>query len=334
MTQHLNLRAQFAHLNMAGLARSQSKRTKETKWTASQLLAEADRIPGNASHVKNPLPPNWLKGSRALVEARAETWRAQAREAGGKARLRATSPSVACAVVSWPREREHDWERYRDDVIAYFERTVAAERIPGVVEHLDESHQHIHVYFVPLDGEDFGAVHPGYAARARARKLKGNHVRVAYNEAMRRWQDDLYVATGKPHGLERASVRRMRLSRADYLSRKNAAKLKADAEAEARELLATASAEAKLAAQRMADANKAHRQLVNDAKLLDSERLRFAQEPAGMHAAALAQRDAEVKRLQKETAELRTALDAAMFRIRQYEEREAATKARRMTPGP
>ena len=96
---------------------------------------------------------------------------------------------------------------------------------------------------------------------------------------MRRWQDELYEATGKTHGLERVGVRRMRLSRADYMARENAAKHKADAEAEAREILAKASAESKLPAQRMADANKAHRQLVSDAKVLESERLRFAQEP-------------------------------------------------------
>lgn len=329
MAKELTIYAQFAHLNSAALRPARTTRGKDKNWSASQLLAEADRIPGNASHVEHPLPPNWLKGSRKLVEARAAAWREQAREAGGKARLRATSPSLACAVVSWPRAREAEWGRYRDSVIAHFKTTVGDERIPGVVEHLDESNQHIHVYFVPLDGEGFGVVHPGYAARVQARQSPGNHVRVAYVQAMKRWQDELYASTGEPHGLMRVGPKRERLSRSDHTARKRAADIKESADTEAAEVLARAREIQRQAEERLAMARRADSEVMRKVELLRHAQVRLAETPAGVLEAELLARDAELTRLREQIASLNTDLDAAQFRNREHDKRAAITPPRR-----
>ena len=223
--------AQFAHINHAGLKPANDQRGRDKKWTAKQILAEAARVPGNYAHVVNPQKPIWIIGSRSAVQLRQAAWRAQAREASGKARLRATSPSLACAVVSWPRGRELEWTAYRDDVISFQAWKCGPERLVGVVEHLDESHQHIHIYLVPLDGEPFGIVHPGIAARTAHRGVDGNHTRTAYIDAMVEWQDELWRATGQPHGLLRIGNARARLSRLEFTERMKSTKAAADAKA-------------------------------------------------------------------------------------------------------
>ena len=221
--------AQFAHINHAGLKPANDKRGRDKKWSAKQILAEAARVPGNYAHVVNPQEPIWLVGSKGAVQLRQAAWRAQAREASGKARLRATSPSLACAVVSWPRGREIEWTAYRDDVISFQAGKFGSGRLVGVVEHLDESHQHIHIYLVPLDGEPFGVVHPGIAARTAHRGVDGNHTRTAYIDAMVEWQDDLWRATGQSHGLLRIGKTRARLSRIEFTELKKSTKAAAEA---------------------------------------------------------------------------------------------------------
>lgn len=161
------------------------------------------------------------------MQQRQADWREQAREASGNARLRATSPSLACAVFSWPRGREPEWKAYRNAVIAYQLKKFGPGRVVGAVEHLDEANQHFHVYLVPFDGEPFGTVHPGIAARVHARALPGNHVRIAYAAAMVEWQDELWRETGRPHGLLRVGERHRRLTRVEF----NAKRLVSNAEA-------------------------------------------------------------------------------------------------------
>ena len=272
--------AQFAHINHAGLKASNNERGRDKKWTASKILAEAARVPGNIAHVLNPQKPRWIIGSREAVQQRQADWREQAREASGKARLRATSPSLACAVFSWPRGREPEWEAYRDAVIAYQLKKFGPKRVVGAVEHLDEANQHIHVYLVPFDGEPFGTVHPGIAARVRARALPENHVRIAYAAAMVEWQDELWREMGRPHGLLRVGERRKRLTRIEF----NAKTVVSNAEAkdvEAARRRKKVEADAAALAVRFTRLNEANAHLTNLQE-------RFAETPAGIMTKRLA----------------------------------------------
>jgi hypothetical protein len=331
----LNTRSQFAHLHMAAPERSRSAKSKEKKWTAKELVAEASRLPGNARHVERPLPPVWLKGSGKEVLDRATAWHAQAREAGGKARRRRTSPSLACAVVSWPDSRE-GWDAYRDDVVDYFERTYGDECVAGVVEHRDESHLHVHLYLIARDDEGFGTVHPGYAARQRARLEPDNRVGKAFIEAMRRWQDDLYSATGPRHGLERMSVQRARWSRPEFnarrqeeLGKKRADAIVAEAQERADRIQANAQELAQRVQQEYADQKKKRRDLVIQAEAVLAEREKFALEPAGVHAKRLQQATDEKLALEATVQRLRSELETMQVRDRLSRKAESQVEAGR-----
>lgn len=91
--------------------------------------------------------------------------------------------------------------------------------------HVDESFLHIHAYHLPSYDEnmviDLGSVHPGYAAQRRLPKnASRTHKNKAYNEAMRKFQDDYYEQVGAPCALLRHGPRRRRLTRGEWLSEK------------------------------------------------------------------------------------------------------------------
>lgn len=227
-------------------------------WSLKDLLKEADRAAGNSVHVETPKPPLWLEGSSSVVAARAMAWHAHAKTADGR-RLYRTAPALAGVVVSYPRDlAQESWRRYRDDIIDYY-KTTHGERVVGVVEHDDEAQHHIHLYLVPLHGEEFGAVHPGIAARQAERRLAARDVRVArdsareakrrgvpvqvefevdqdgngkrkrihrpmtaFKLAMSRMQDTVFEAVSKKHGLVRHGEKRRRLERSLHLRHKRA----------------------------------------------------------------------------------------------------------------
>lgn len=331
--------AQFAHLNHAALKPANNLRGRDKKWTAKQILAEAARVPGNYAHVVNPQKPRWIVGSRAAVQQRQATWRDQAREASGKAHLRATSPSLACAVFSWPRGREPEWNAYRDDVIAYQLKKFGPKRMVGVVEHLDEAHQHIHVYLVPFDDEPFGTVHPGIAAGIRARALKGNHARIAYIDAMVKWQDELWRETGRPHGLLRFGEQRARLSRVKFTEQAKTSKAVADAkiadekaagDAKAAEERAIIRRKNLAAKERIFQTRAAA--LADAAKHLKTLEERFAEASAGTVTKKLAASELALVAANKRNLVLETQLADAQYRNAEHE-KLAQAAGRRLSEG-
>ena len=239
-------------------------------------------------------------------------WHAQAREAGGKAKLRNTSPAVACAVVSWPEVMTDGWSEYAADVLKFFAATYGPECLVGVVEHFDEAHPHMHVYMVPRIGDVFGTIHPGYKASRAARKKPGRHVTVAYKAAMSAWQDDLFAATGHKHGLERFGPRRSRLNRWELNARKRASEA---AEAETAEVFAKAkkqTADAAIATQR---ARQAIEEAGNVSKTARNDVALLSKHPNSELAKKLKAAEARI-------AELEKLFDEADFRNRMAKEAE------------
>src|SRR5690606_15877396 len=99
--------------------------------------------------------------------------------------------------------------------------------------HIDESHVHLHAYGLHPSGHA-DRLHPGKAAKKKAveaamsdgqEKKAANAVGdKAYVEAMREWQDSYSLKVGLPHGLTRLGPARRRLSRAEWMAEKAAAK--------------------------------------------------------------------------------------------------------------
>lgn len=222
---------QFAHMQWSGKSRSSKQQSTKGShgsqrgkgWSAADILAEADRKKGHCFHVADPQPPTLIYGyPLSQVEEYADYW---AKHRGIKVtlktgeivtrKMRSDAPILASGVISLPRDRIEEWPAFRDHAIKELKKKYG-ERLVSAVEHLDESHPHLHFYLVPNINEDFGAVHPGYAASRNARKNEGNLIRTAYNDAMREWQDWIQDTIGAPFGLARIGPRRARMNNAEW----------------------------------------------------------------------------------------------------------------------
>jgi hypothetical protein len=245
----------------------------------TEILDEADREPAASQHISEPQPPKWLLGNRPLVKAAALAWHRQASTSDGRRAL-CHSPALACGVISLHRDLRDVWPLYRSAVIEFLNCEYGVDRLVGIVEHTDETHPHIHFYAVPRPGDDFGTVHPGYAASRLARKhraqpafgevpaLKANSVGRAFRDAMRALLDRLHAATGVRFGLERSSVKRRRETRPVYLAQREASAIKAKATAEAMEIAAAARAKAEVVEIQLAEAKKLYAKAVERAKIV------------------------------------------------------------------
>lgn len=225
---------QFAHVQWSGKKgaprKSQRWSTKgshgtqrSSGWSAKDILAEAARLDGHCEHVANPLIPKLIYGAPlAEVEAICDTWAASIKvEVKNKdgtihhRKMRSDAPILASGVISFPKDRIDEWPEFRDNAVKKLQEKHGV-RLRSVVEHLDESHPHIHFYLVPKPGEDFGVVHDGYAASRTARSEPGNKIRSAFKDAMKKWQDWVHQAIAEPFGLSRIGPARARLDNDEW----------------------------------------------------------------------------------------------------------------------
>lgn len=216
---------QFIHVE--SYARKAGK-GKTGDYNAKDVIAEARREPGHCNHVQEPQKPNVLFGDIDQVEAQAEAWAEQAKDAKGR-KLRADGLCLLGGVVSLPRDQEKHWNSFRKLVMEYLHQTYG-ERLKAVVEHQDEAHPHVHFYVVPKHGERFEAIHEGRAAAAHAKasgQLKGFQ-NEAYKQAMRAFQDDFSLKVGQPFGLTRLGPGRRRLTRKAWHAEQKQAKALAE----------------------------------------------------------------------------------------------------------
>ena len=201
---------QFGHIE--GYARSSKK-----SYSIHDVCKEAERVPGYCDHVKNPMPPTIIHGcTPSEAVEMAETWAEQAKDVSGR-KLRIDAPVMLAGVLSYPRDGQH-WDLFREQAVGWL-RGKYGDRLVSVIEHQDEEHPHLHFYCVPLPGEDFDLLHEGRAASAKVKRdtaaAKGQHhasqMRLAYNTAMKGWQDELHAGVGIYLGLARMGPKRMRL---------------------------------------------------------------------------------------------------------------------------
>jgi hypothetical protein len=233
---------QFGHMDWFGVKGAPKKQrkshtgshgTQRSKgWSVSDILAEAARINGHCVHVKNPENPNVLFGDFDACRSAAFRYEAsrdfeKVRHKNGgfyTRRPRGDAPAMTGGVISMPRERIADWPKFRDHTLKVLKQKHGG-RLRLVVEHLDESHPHLHFYLVPFPGEHFGVVHPGYGASRQARQEEGNHVSTSYKRAMTEWQDWLHEHIAKPFGLSRIGPKRARAEREQHLLNKQKSEL-------------------------------------------------------------------------------------------------------------
>uniref|UniRef100_UPI000B0ACA58 plasmid recombination protein n=2 Tax=Pseudomonas abietaniphila TaxID=89065 RepID=UPI000B0ACA58 len=213
---------QFIHINSYSL--TTPKKAKEGGHSVKSIVAEANRVPGNHPHVKEPLPPVLLHGkSLDDLEQTCESWAASMTDAKGR-KLRKDALCLVAGVVSAPAEIGDGWQAFRDESVAWLKRKYG-DQLQTVVEHTDEDQPHIHFYVVPKPGARFETIHEG---RAASDAIKGTKVKaskeIAYNAAMTRFQDDFGVSVAQRHGMDRLGPGAPRVSRAEAVKRKETRK--------------------------------------------------------------------------------------------------------------
>lgn len=93
-------------------------------------------------------------------------------------------------------------------------QTECGEHLRTVAEHTDEAHPHLYFYVVNPDGGNVKDLHPGFRAAKGAQTPKEQ--RLAYNTAMRAFQDRFWEHVAGPSGLARLGPGRLRMSRAQW----------------------------------------------------------------------------------------------------------------------
>ncbi|SEL81207.1 hypothetical protein SAMN05444413_1172 [Roseivivax marinus] len=247
---------QFAHMELWSAKPSNGngpephakKKNGERKWSAQEILDEAERIASASAHVipGRPGPQILPRAASSFGDMRQMQQDASQVEesyiggARGKKRaprtrkLRVDAASLYASVFSLPVKTEAaladpdlrqssldvleqalDWECDRIG-------KVGGRVLAGVV-HWDEEHLHLHVFAIdPVRGR-VDHLHPGRAAKAAVNmsagpksKARGKKANAAYCDAMRAWQDELHGEVFATSGLLRYGPGRHRWTRKEY----------------------------------------------------------------------------------------------------------------------
>ncbi|MCG9096680.1 plasmid recombination protein [Laribacter hongkongensis] len=205
--------SQFVHIECYSL--TPPKKTRQNaapKWSAGDILAEAARRPGACDHVTAPLPPTLIHGATLeQVEAELTDIQSNARDAVGR-RLRKDATVLLAGVASYPSGGA-DYEEWKRLTVEWLHGKFG-ENLRAVVEHLDESHPHLHFFAVDAVAGNVKGLHPGFVAAKGAPNPALQ--RKAYTVAMQAFQDEYWEHVGGPTALARIGPRRRRLTRDEW----------------------------------------------------------------------------------------------------------------------
>lgn len=234
---------QFAHVETYSRSGGRSG-----KLTIAEIIAEARRSPEASLHVENPKTPipvfgcdfdELVRRHDAIINQAQETL-----TNGKKRAVRKDTGSLFTCVLSHPAtpdECRNDTdvkaavEAWARDSVKWLHHDLETRggTLETVIMHVDEAHVHLHAYGLHSSGHA-DRLHPGKVSKKRAMKAAvadGQEKKIAnamgdkaYVEAMRTWQDSYSTAVGLPHGLTRLGPARRRLSRAEWMMEKAAAK--------------------------------------------------------------------------------------------------------------
>lgn len=197
--------------------------------TFEKVVSEAMRVTGFCDHVQCPTSPNVIYGEspllllKVLQERTSNTvnlyWHRQSKKYRTR-RQRLDRPIAVAGVISVPpdwKESELRWQQFKDESIGWLVEQFGESRLRSVVEHLDENCLHLHVFLVPLEGEDLGSVHPGqYALRNLGTGASPRDKKGAYQSAMRALLDDFHERVGIRFGMVRKHIGAKRMTRRQW----------------------------------------------------------------------------------------------------------------------
>ncbi|ODP98402.1 hypothetical protein BGL48_12575 [Salinivibrio sp. SS3] len=222
---------QFLHIETYSLhskynKKSPEKSSKSFHSVSRELMRHPDAIP----HVPNPLPPSVLYGYDAYVALQLAQERVNASTDQLGRKIRKDAQVVLSGVISCPsdfkEESDKTYKEWLADNIKYLQSKYKGELI-SVILHEDESHPHLHFICIPKQTDDcklhIKSIHEPIRAREETsggRKAKYE----AYKKAFRELQDEYYYSVASKYGFLRDGARKQRLTRSEYMKRKESAK--------------------------------------------------------------------------------------------------------------
>jgi hypothetical protein len=204
---------QFVHVSVYSLQQpKKTSRGADRKWSVRDVLAEANREAQACLHVPRPKPPTLLSGpSIDELEVEIGVIHARSTDAAGR-RLRKDASVLLAGVTSYPRDGI-EYEYWKQCAVEWLQLEFG-ENLRSVVEHTDEAHPHLHFYVVNPAGGNVKGLHPGFRAAKGTQTPKEQ--KLAYNTAMRAFQDRFWEHVAGPSGLARLGPGRQRMSRAEW----------------------------------------------------------------------------------------------------------------------
>lgn len=225
--------------------------------SVGQVIDEVERVEQFCQHIETPEPPNQIYGISprevlALHDAMLEQAKTKVTLKDGRTVERgirkdrhtllgcvASHPYTSRMVKDLPDARA-EYEEWRQRTVDWL-KALYGDKLKCVVEHLDETHPHIHAYILPDDDPDCSAraLNPAYVAKERVEaeaKAAGDENKLAvkkgndaYKEAARAIQDDYAEQVGRFCAMTRTGPKRARLSRQQWKAQKKDAERVRDA---------------------------------------------------------------------------------------------------------
>jgi hypothetical protein len=237
---------------------------------------------------------------------------------------------VVVGVASWPeltaevRRDSQAYARYlqwREATILWLERRWG-DKLKTVVEHMDEKHPHVHYVIVPELDQDgrlrIGDIHEGYRAAAQCKAEGGSprDEKKAYQEQMKRIQDDYHAKVAVKFGLTRLGPRRQRLSREQWKEQKRQAKALARAHASLKEKVCQIEARAQeYVVEKEAEINAAAQAMIESITSQAHQRTSAVKHKA---LAFIAKQDERIRELNKQVSEGQMTLNAKQEELDYY----------------
>ena len=193
------------------------------KYKTANCIGEACRDEEFSRHVKKPLPPEWIQGNRAEVEAALDNYRVNGKDRLGH-KIRYDGRILRADVVAWPADMSEEDKKKGQDLVLEYYKNKFGSAFRGCLIHKDEPfkdqnlrespREHLHLFIVPEPGQYFDDLHAGLKAKKAAdtanrkdsKEKKAEekaHGSEAYREAMKAEQDDFYEKVGQLLDLKR-----------------------------------------------------------------------------------------------------------------------------------
>jgi hypothetical protein len=216
---------QFIHLENFGRIPGRGFKKQSMRGVAR----EAERVPGACPHIENPKEFELVYGEMPSKVVEDIHYLAELKRDSRNRKIRNDAQLLLGGVASYPvpmaklNQNDENFIIWRDRTIKFLKQYFSGN-LKSIGCHTDEEYFHFHFYVSP-DEDNFHirSVHPGWAAHDSVKSDKKKDKNIAYNDAMRQFQNEYYESVSRFCGLTRIGPKVQRLSRKEWKYQKEQA---------------------------------------------------------------------------------------------------------------